>query len=380
MISNTLEKWEEKTLGEILDKGSSNLSANKLNDCVGIYPVYGAGGLIAKVNFYQQDKEYLAIIKDGAGVGRVYHYQPKTSVLGTLQYLYPKPNTNIRFAYYYLQSIDFAKYYQGAAIPHIYYKDYKSEKLVLPPLPEQERIVAKLDEAFEAIDKVKVNAEQNLTNAKELFESALNKAFKKTDNIEQLKLDDIAEITSSKRIYKNEYSPFGIPFYRTKEIKELAHNLPISLELYISTDKYLEIKNKFGIPLQNDLLISAVGTIGEIYIVQANDKFYFKDGNIIWFRKYKKEINAEYLKYCLTAFVKEIQNMTQGAAYNALTIEKLKEYKINVVNIKEQNVIVKKIKNIRNNIDKLEAIYTQKIKECDELKQSILQKAFRGEL
>jgi type I restriction enzyme S subunit len=72
--------------------------------------------------------------------------------------------------------------------------------------------------------------------------------------------------------------------------------------------------------------------------------------------------------------------MTQGAAYNALTIEKLKEYKINVVDIEEQNVIVKKIKNIRNNIDKLEAIYTQKIKECDELKQSILQKAFRGEL
>lgn len=285
------------------------------------------------------------------------------------------------FLFYYLLSIQ-QKIggHDGAVFNSISRNEISALKILLPSLSEQERIVAKLDKSFEAIDKVKANAEKNLNNAKELFETALNNAFKKTDNIEQLKLDDIAEITSSKRIYKNEYTPLGIPFYRTKEIKELAHNLPISLELYISADKYMEIKNKFGVPSQNDLLISAVGTIGEIYIVQANDKFYFKDGNIIWFKKYKKEINVEYLKYCLTAFVKEIQNMTQGAAYNALTIEKLKEYKINIVNLTEQNEIVRKIKSIRDNIAKLEAIYTKKIKDLDELKQSILQKAFRGEL
>ena len=96
MLNNTLEKWEVKTLEEVLDKGSSNLSANKLDNCDGEYPVYGASGFVKKVNFYQQDKEYLAIIKDGAGVGRVYHYEPKSSVLGTLQYLFPKENINIR--------------------------------------------------------------------------------------------------------------------------------------------------------------------------------------------------------------------------------------------------------------------------------------------
>ena len=92
MPNKNLEKWEEKTLEDILEKGSSNLSANKLENCDGEYPVYGASGLLKKINFYQQEKEYLAIIKDGAGVGRVYHYEPKSSILGTLQYLFPKEN------------------------------------------------------------------------------------------------------------------------------------------------------------------------------------------------------------------------------------------------------------------------------------------------
>ena len=372
--------WEKKTLGDILDKGSSHIAANKLKDCDGEYPVWGASGLLKHVNFYEQDKEYIGIIKDGAGVGRANIYGPKSSLLGTMQYLFPKAGVNIRFAYYLLTTLNFEKYYQGAAIPHIYYKDYKQEEILLPPLAEQERIVKKLDDIMYKIDCMRANAEFTLSATEDLFESYLDKCFGHNENVEQLKLDDIAEITSSKRIYKNEYVSSGIPFYRTKEIKELAHNKTISLELFISQEKYNEIKDKFGVPLPNDLLISAVGTIGEIYVVQANDKFYFKDGNIIWFRKYKKQINVEYLKYCLTAFVKEIQNMTQGAAYNALTIEKLKEYKIDIIELEKQNKVVEVLKKIETQLNLLRQCYYQKLNLLEELRQSVLKQAFAGEL
>ena len=134
MQAKTPVKWEEKTLGEIFDKASSNISQNKLNNCDGDYPVYGASGFIKKINFYHQDKDYLAIIKDGSGVGRVKYYEAFSSVLGTLQYLLPKDNLNIRFGYYYMLSVDFKKYHQGAAIPHIYFKDYSIEKLLFPTL------------------------------------------------------------------------------------------------------------------------------------------------------------------------------------------------------------------------------------------------------
>ena len=147
-------------LKDVLDRGTSNLSANKLNDNEGDYPVYGATGLFKNVDFFQQDKEYLAIIKDGAGVGRVYHYPAKSSILGTMQYLFPKDNINIRFAYYYLMSLDFKKYTCGAAIPHIYYKDYCNETLALPSKEEQEKIVSILDKADE------IRAKKKLANDK----------------------------------------------------------------------------------------------------------------------------------------------------------------------------------------------------------------------
>lgn len=376
MTNTTLEKWEEKTLGEILDKGSSNLSANKLNDCVGIYPVYGASGLIAKVNFYQQDKEYLAIIKDGAGVGKVYHYQPKTSVLGTLQYLYPKPNTNIRFAYYYLQSIDFAKYYQGAAIPHIYYRDYKSEKLVLPPLPEQERIVAKLDKAFEAIDKVKANAEQNLNNAKELFESALNNVFtKNTDGWEEKKLDDVCTYKSGTTISKDLEKDTGDLLY----IKVGDMNIRGNEELITTSTRF-----------------ASSAEISAAQIIPTGSVIFPKRGGAIATNKKRKIIKPTIVDLNTMAIIPNKELDSNFFYYwfgqinlidisNGTTIPQINNYSFQNLRIKyptllEQQKIVEQLDKIQEKTKKLEAIYTQKIKECDELKQSILQKAFRGEL
>lgn len=369
MISNTLEKWEEKTLGEILDKGSSNLSANKLNDCVGIYPVYGASGLIAKVNFYQQDKEYLAIIKDGAGVGRVYHYQPKTSVLGTLQYLYPKPNTNIRFAYYYLQSIDFAKYYQGAAIPHIYYRDYKSEKLVLPPLPEQERIVAKLDKAFEAIDKVKASAEQNLNNAKELFNDAQTTIF--NEPFEEKKLGDICTLYQGLAInMKTKHllcDKSTLPLLRIKDLKENCETQ------YVVEEGF----PKNALVNESDIIYTRTGSLGLVFRgrkgVLHNNSFKVVP---------QKNISNDYLFEWLQnpIFNKKIVSLAQRAAQPDITHTLFKQQVINVPPFGIQLKKVKQINVIREYINTLNQIYTQKIKECDELKQSILQKAFRGEL
>lgn len=379
--------WKEKTLGEILDKGSSNLSANKLTDCVGIYPVYGAAGLIAKVNFYQQDKEYLAIIKDGAGVGRVYHYQPKTSVLGTLQYLYPKSNTDIRFAYYYLQSIDFAKYYQGAAIPHIYYRDYKSEKLVLPPLPEQERIVAKLDKAFEAIDKVKANAEKNLNNAKEIYNIKKELIFKTVLENKPVEFGDIIELLT-------DYHANG-SYKLLKEHVELLDNENYAWMIR-STDFENEFKNNFKYINEkaynflektkifgNEIIMSKIGNAGKIYLMPVVNRPVSLAMNLFLIRvKEKLAISSYVYRFLLTNIgQKQINERCKGAATQTITKDNVRSIKIYLPNtLSEQQKIVEKLDALQEQTKKLEQIYTQKIKKCDELKQSILQKAFRGEL
>lgn len=151
--------WEYGTLEDAVKKGSSNISLNKIKNDEGRYPVYGAQGLVSQVSFYQQDKEYLGIIKDGAGIGRVSKHPAKSSILATMQYIIPKNGFDIDFIHYFLNSIDFEKHRNGSTIPHIYFKDYKSEPFPLLSLPEQKRIVAKLDQAFSAIERSKNNAE-----------------------------------------------------------------------------------------------------------------------------------------------------------------------------------------------------------------------------
>ena len=110
--------WEIKKLGDVCDKSSSNVSQNQLGNDNGIYPIFGASGLIKNVSFYHQDKPYLSIVKDGAGVGRVTKMKAFTSVIGTLQYILPNDGIDLDYLNYTLMSVDFKKYVAGAAIPH----------------------------------------------------------------------------------------------------------------------------------------------------------------------------------------------------------------------------------------------------------------------
>ena len=116
-------------LGELCDKGISNLAQKDLLLDSGRYPVYGAAGEITKVGFYQQSKPYLGIVKDGAGVGRVMRLPSNSSVIGTLQYIFPKENVDLTYLYYLIKYLDLGKSNTGATIPHIYFKDYRKRKV-----------------------------------------------------------------------------------------------------------------------------------------------------------------------------------------------------------------------------------------------------------
>lgn len=148
-------KIKKKKIRDICTKGTSSLSLKDLDGKDGDFPVYGAAGLAKKVNFYQQENKYLAIIKDGSGVGRLYRFDGKTSVLGTMQYIFPSDSIDYSFCYYALQSIDFKKYVNGAAIPHIYFKDYSQEEIPLPAMEEQKKIAARLDAVSDLLAKQK---------------------------------------------------------------------------------------------------------------------------------------------------------------------------------------------------------------------------------
>jgi len=141
------------------------------------------------------------------------------------------------------------------------------------------------------------------------------------------RMNELCEITSSKRIYVADYVSEGVPFYRGREITEkYKGNLNVSTELFITEEKFKEIERKFGAPKPGDLLLTSVGTLGSVYVVKPGDRFYFKDGNLTWFRNFR-ELDSNFLHYWLDSpqGKAELQKCTIGSSQSAFTIVLLKE-------------------------------------------------------
>jgi type I restriction enzyme S subunit len=139
----------------------------------------------------------------------------------------------------------------------------------------------------------------------------------------------------------SDYTNYGIPFYRSKEIIDLFNHSEIQDTLYISEQKYEVIKSRFGVPQKGDLLFTSVGTIGIPYLVRDNEKFYFKDGNLTWFRKFSPEVKSEFLFYLFQSpsIKKRLINYSKGSSQSAITIETLKEIELDFPPIKYQEKI-----------------------------------------
>lgn len=159
---------------------------------------------------------------------------------------------------------------------------------------------------------------------------------------EQVKLGDIADITSSKRVFANQYVDQGVPFYRQKEIIEKLNKQDLSDPLFISEELYNEIKRKFGIPQKGDLLITAVGALGIPYLVD-DANFYFKDGNLIWLKNFNNNICSNYLYYWIRSDLgqKIMSSRVIGSAQAALTIEIVKQIMVDLPPLTIQIKIVK---------------------------------------
>ena len=143
----------------------------------------------------------------------------------------------------------------------------------------------------------------------------------------ECKLGDICNISSSKRIFAEEYVSSGIPFYRGKEIIEKHNKNTVSSELFITHERFAEIKSKFPVPQIDDILLTSVGTLGISWLVNESN-FYFKDGNLTWFRSNTEKVNPKFLYYWFESnYAKnQIDSMCIGSTQKALTIDTLSKF------------------------------------------------------
>ncbi|MBP9119669.1 MAG: restriction endonuclease subunit S [Ignavibacterium sp.] len=373
--------WEIKTIGDVCVSASSNVSQNKLANDEGDYAIFGASGLIKNVSFYHRDKPYLSIVKDGSGVGRVTRMDAFTSVIGTLQYILPKENIDLDYLNYSLMSVDFKKYVAGAAIPHIYFKDYKYEPFLWMPLPEQQRIVAILDEAFAAIAKAKANAEQNLKNAKELFESYLQGVFEnKGDGWEVKKLNEIGIAQTGTTPKTSEKENFGdfIPFIKPADVDFSGNG-----DIRYDHDGLSEIGLKKGRKMESGstLMVCIGATIGKVGFAELDVSCNQQINSLT----VKKDFEPKFIFYAMTSknFQERVLLEGKGAQATLPIINKSKWENLTISypkSLKTQQTIVQKLDALSAETQKLEAIYQQKINDLEEMKKSVLQKAFSGEL
>ena len=254
--------------------------------------------------------------------------------------------------------------------------------ILVPTLPEQQRIVAILDEAFAAIAKAKANAEQNLKNAKELFESYLQGVFE-NGNWETRTIQEITKVI-------NGYAFASKDFKSTNTIKSIKITNVGVKEFVEEVDNYLPEKFKDTLKevqvREGNIVIALTRTIIsaglKVAVVPASYDGALVNQRVAALVPNEKIINQRYLYNFLTTdgVAKYVLAHVNTLMQPNLSINDLKNLPVPCPTIKEQSDIVKKLDGLRSEVRKLEAIYQQKINDLEELKKSVLQKAFSGEL
>lgn len=381
-----MSKWEWKKLKDICEKGSSNIKQSDLKDLTGDYPIFGASGYIQNVDFYQRDRDYIGIIKDGSGVGRTMLLPAFSSVIGTLQYILPKEGNDIKFINYALQNIDFSKSVQGAAIPHIYFKDYGETEILVPPLSEQNRIVKFLDEEFSKIDTLKTNAETNLKNAKELFETTLEKELNPLSRHSERSEESSAELPSGwewktlgdvcEKISDGSHNPpkgTAANEYKMLSSKNIFNDSLNFDDPRFLTKEEFDLENKRTNVKKGDILLTIVGTIGRCCVFLEDEPVVFQRSVAVL----KPNVSLVYSRFLMYGIIAlNIEKLGRGAAQKGVYLKQLSNISIPLPPLSVQKEIVARLDKLSENVKRLEANYKQIIANCDELKKSILKKTF----
>jgi type I restriction enzyme, S subunit len=268
----------------------------------------------------------------------------------------------------------------GAVFNSITKKQIEDISFPIPPLPEQQRIVAILDEAFASINKAKENAQQNLKNAKELFDGYLQSVFEnKINGRESYELIDLCDLIVDCEHKTAPIQESGYPSIRTPNIGK--GELDLDNVNRVSHATYIEWTRR-AIPMAGDLILAREAPAGNIAVIPDNLKVCLGQRTVL-IRPKKQKFISKYLAYLiLSPNVQEILlSQSRGATVEHVNMKDIRAFKIyDLSPLPEQRRIVQNLDALRDETKKLESIYNQKLNDLEELKKSILQKAFAGEL
>ena len=329
-------------LENVCKRGSSNLRQSDVEGKTGEYPIFGAAGYIGNVDFYHQEESYIGVVKDGAGVGRVVKLPAKSSVIGTMQYIIPNSDVDVSYLAYAMEHMNLAKYYSGATIPHIYFKDYCKETIPLHSAIEQRHIAAVLDKAAALIDLRK----QQLAKLDELVKARFVEMFgdPKTNSngypISQLS-EHIEFLTSGSRGWAQYCVDNGSEWFITiKNVKDCR--ISIDNMQHINAPDNAEAKRTKV--QEGDLLISITADLGRTGVVtkEIADHGAYINQHLTCIRLNKEVLNPLYVAFFMEspAGKEQFESKNQSAVKAGLNFNSINSLRLLVPPMDEQSAFV----------------------------------------
>jgi type I restriction enzyme, S subunit len=395
--------WEVKTLGNLCDFVRGPFGGSLKKSCFKDfgYAVYEQQHAIydqfEDIRYFIDEAKYLEmkrfelfprdlIMSCSGTMGKVAIVPegiPKGIINQALLKLSPQKSILTEFLRYWMNSPNFqnqlVKLSQGVAIKNVAsVKVLKEIQIYLPPLDEQKRIVAILDDAFEGCDRAIRNTEKNLANAGELFESYLNSIFtQKGDGWEEKTLQEVSldfGRGKSKHRPRNDPKLYGesYPFIQTGDVRNSNHVITKCSQYYSEAGLAQSKLWRKG-----TICITIAANIAETGILGFDACF---PDSIIGITVNHELTSNEFVEYLLQAVKARIKAKGQGSAQDNINMATFENEKFPFPNLEQQKVIVDNLNQLSSETQHLETIYRQKLDTLNELKQSILQKAFTGKL
>jgi len=376
--------WKIEKLGDVirLEYGKPLSASKRIED--GKYPVYGANGEIARSNEYYYDKPTMIVGRKGSA-GEINLTEKKFWALDVTYFVtFDEKKYDLRFLYYLLSEHELTKLAKGVK-PGINRNDVYSIEVSIPPLPEQQRIVAVLDEALTSIVHAKSNAEQNLVNTRELFETMLSSAL--TVLVEGWKVEKLKKITTkigsgaTPLGGEKAYHAEGVSLIRSLNVHDMGFRMK---DLAFLDDKQADKLSNVTVE-SGDVLLNITGaSIARCCIVPDNVMPARVNQHVSIIRLSKEEMLPEFLHFSLISKVNKDKLLKTGekggSTRQALTKAQIEDFTISYPPLAEQRAIVKRLEALQAETRRLESIYQQKVQAFDELKKSLLAQAFSGEL
>lgn len=370
--------WQTKKLGEVCNIYQSKTISTKEMVSNGKYVVFGANGIIGRYNKYNHEEPQLLITCRGATCGSVNISEPKSWITGNAMVVRPK-NDSLELKYlefFFRGAIDIKKLITGAAQPQITRTSLEPIEICYPQsIIEQQRVVKILDEVFEKIEKAKENTEKNLQNSKELFENYLHGIFtNKSGNWETKKLGEISEYFNGLTYSPKDVSNKGIIVLRSSNVQNDELNFSDVVRVNCLVKEKLKVRDGDILMCSRNGSKKLIGKTAEIKRLKE----------IMTFGTFMMVIRSKFNPYLYWFFkssdFRKQMSGGENTMINQITRYMLDEVTLSFPSPEEQKTTVKRIEDLHIQTKKLEEIYKQKLADLEELKKSILKKAFNGEL